>query len=229
MLLSQFFLPLLKENPAEAQIISHTLMLRSGMIKQQCSGIYSWLPLGLKVLKNVENIVRSFMNQDRGIELLMACVQPASLWAESNRIGSYGEEMLKFKDRHNNELLFGPTNEEVITDIFRSSIRSYKDLPKNFYHIQWKFRDEIRPRFGLMRAREFLMKDAYSFDIDCESAHTTYNKMYLAYIKIFRALGLHAIPVLADTGQIGGKLSHEFHILAQSGESTIFYDKRLLT
>ncbi|WP_342269843.1 proline--tRNA ligase [Rickettsia endosymbiont of Orchestes rusci] len=229
MLLSKYFLPVLKEEPAEAQIISHKLMLRSGMIRQQAAGIYSWLPLGLKVLKNIENIVRLNMDKAGALEVLMPCIQPASLWVESGRFENYGKEMLKFPDRHDNILLFGPTNEDMITDIFRHNIQSYKDLPKNLYHIQWKFRDEIRPRFGVMRGREFLMKDAYSFDIDEENAVKTYNNMYKAYINTFRDLGVSVVPVIADNGPIGGKLSHEFHIIAETGESTIYYDKRFKT
>lgn len=229
MLLSKYFLPVLKEDPAEAQIISHKLMLRSGMIRQQAAGIYSWLPLGLKVLNNIENIVRNNMNKMGAIEILMPCIQPASLWVESGRFDNYGKEMLKFKDRHDNSLLFGPTNEDMITDIFRNNIQSYKDLPKNLYHIQWKFRDEIRPRFGVLRGREFLMKDAYSFDIDRSSAVQSYNQMYLTYMRIFRDMGLNIVPVLADNGPIGGHLSHEFHIIADNGESNIFYDKKFLS
>lgn len=229
MLLSKYFLPVLKEEPVEAQVLSHRLMLRSGMIKQQSAGIYSWLPIGLKALKNVENIVRLNMNKVGAIEILMPCIQPASLWVESGRFENYGKEMLKFQDRHDNTLLFGPTNEDMVTDIFRNNIQSYKDLPKNLYHIQWKFRDEIRPRFGVMRGREFLMKDAYTFDIDQISAVKTYNQMYLAYMQTFRDMGLTVIPVLADNGPIGGNLSHEFHILADNGESTIFYDKKFLS
>lgn len=226
MLLSQYFLPVLKEQPIEAQVISHSLMLRSGMIRQQAAGIYSWLPLGLKVLKNIESIVRLNMNAAGCIELLMPCAQPAELWIESGRYEAYGKEMLRFKDRHENMLLFGPSGEDMITDIFRGTIQSYKDLPKNFYQIQWKFRDEIRPRFGVMRGREFLMKDAYSFDIDEASAIKTYNQMFVAYMHTFRDLGLCAIPVIADNGAIGGKMSHEFHILAETGESTLYYDKK---
>lgn len=226
MLLSKYFLPVLKEEPVEAQIISHKLMLRSGMIRQQSAGIYAWLPLGLKVLKNIENIVRQNMDKVGVIELLMPCIQPASLWIESGRFENYGKEMLKFQDRHDNTLLFGPTNEDMITDIFRKNIQSYKDLPKNIYHIQWKFRDEIRPRFGVMRGREFLMKDAYSFDINAENAVKTYNNMYKAYMNTFQDLGVYAVPVVADNGPIGGNLSHEFHIIAETGESTIYYDKR---
>lgn len=228
MRLSQYFLPVLKEVPAEAQVISHRLMLRSGMIRQQSSGIYSWLPLGLQILKNIVNIINHNMNQIGSLEILMPCIQPASLWVESGRFENYGKEMLKFQDRHDNTLLFGPTNEDMITDIFRNNIQSYKDLPKNLYHIQWKFRDEIRPRFGVMRAREFLMKDAYSFDIDQVAAYSTYNKMYLAYLKTFADMGLNIVPVLADNGPIGGNLSHEFHICTENGESNIFYDKKFL-
>lgn len=225
MLLSKYFLHTLKEQPAEAQVISHSLMLRSGMIKQQASGIYSWLPLGHRVLKNIENIVRVNMNAFGAIELLMPCVQPSSLWIESGRFNDYGKEMLKFHDRHDNALLFGPTNEEMITDIFRSSVKSYKDLPKNLYHIQWKFRDEIRPRFGVMRGREFLMKDAYSFDIDKPSAIKSYDLIYNVYVSCFHDMGVSVIPVAADNGVIGGDLSHEFHVLADTGESTLYYDK----
>lgn len=228
MLLSKYFLPVLKEVPAEAQIVSHRLMLRSGMIRQQASGLYSWLPLGLKVLQNIMHIVNHNMQQVGSLEILMPCIQPASLWIASGRFENYGKEMLKFQDRHDNTLLFGPTNEDMITDIFKHNIKSYKDLPKNLYHIQWKFRDEIRPRFGVMRAREFLMKDAYSFDIDQASAMLHYNKMYLAYLNTFCDIGLDVIPVLADNGPIGGNLSHEFHIQTVNGESSIFYDKQIL-
>lgn len=226
MLLSKYFLPVLREQPQDAQISSHSLMLRSGMIKQQSAGIYSWLPLGLKVLKNVENIIRFNMNATGCIELLMPCIQSAELWKESGRFDDYGKEMLKFPDRHDNMMLFGPTNEEMITDIFRKTIKSYKDLPKNFYQIQWKFRDEIRPRFGVMRGREFLMKDAYSFDIDQEGALESYNSMYAAYMRTFKDLGVSAIPVAADNGVIGGNLSHEFHIIADTGESDLYYDSK---
>lgn len=228
MLLSQYFLPVRTEVPAEAQIISHQLMLRSGMIRQQAAGIYSWLPIGLKVLQNITHIINHNMEKVGSLQVLMPCIQPASLWFESGRFENYGKEMLKFQDRHDNTLLFGPTNEDMITDIFRRNIQSYKDLPKNLYHVQWKFRDEIRPRFGVMRAREFLMKDAYSFDIDQAHAYDTYNKMYLAYLKTFADMGLDVIPVLADNGPIGGNLSHEFHIRAENGESNIFYDKKFL-
>jgi len=204
--------------------MSHRLMLRAGMVRQLSSGLYSWLPLGLKVLRNIERIVTREMDRAGALELLMPCIQPAELWQESGRYDDYGKEMLRITDRHERPLLFGPTNEEVITDIFRQNIRSYKDLPKNLYHIQWKFRDEIRPRFGVMRGREFLMKDAYSFDIDFEAAKKSYNTMYETYLRIFKALGMSAIPVNANSGAIGGNLSHEFHIVADTGESEIFYD-----
>ncbi len=226
MLLSKFFLPLLKDSPSEAKITSHSLMLRSGMIKQQASGIYNWLPLGYKVLKNIENIVRINMDAAGFIEMLMPCIQNGDLWHESGRFDVYGEEMLRFKDRHNHDLLFGPTNEEVITDIMRHSIQSYRDLPKIMYQIQWKFRDEIRPRFGVMRGREFLMKDAYSFDVDEETSIATYNQVFAAYMRVFADLGLFVIPVVADNGEIGGNLSHEFHVLAKNGESVLYYDKK---
>jgi prolyl-tRNA synthetase len=224
MRLSSFFLPILKENPVEASIVSHRLMLRAGMIRQLSAGIYNWLPLGLKVLKNVEKIIRQEMDKAGALELLMPCIQPAELWKESDRYNAYGEEMLRIKDRHDHDMLFAPTSEEVVVDIFRKNVFSYKELPKNFYHIQWKFRDEIRPRFGVMRGREFLMKDAYSFDIDYASAKASYDNMYITYLKIFKALGLNAIPVRANTGPIGGDLSHEFHILAATGESEVYYD-----
>jgi prolyl-tRNA synthetase len=223
MKLSQYFLPILKDTPREAQIISHQLMLRAGMIRQLASGIYNWLPLGLRVLNKVENIVRDEMNRAGAVELLMPTMQPAELWDESGR-GSYGDETLTATDRHGRKLIYGPTNEEVITDLFRTNVKTYKNLPLNLYHIQWKFRDEIRPRFGVMRGREFLMKDAYSFDIDEESAIKSYNNMYAAYIKIFRRMGLKAIPFQADTGMIGGSLSHEFQVIAETGESQIYYD-----
>jgi len=202
------------------------LMLKSGMIRQHAAGIYNWLPLGIKALKNVEKIVRFNMDASGFIEMLMPCIQSADLWIESGRFDTYGKEMLKFKDRHDHDLLFGPTNEEVLTDIARHSMQSYKDLPKVFYQIQWKFRDEIRPRFGLMRGREFLMKDAYSLDIDEEGAIKTYNQMFTAYMRTFSDLGLLAIPLAADTGEIGGSLSHEFHVIADTGESTLYYDKK---
>lgn len=226
MRLSQYFLPVLKEKPAEAQIVSHSLMLRAGMIRQQCSGIYSWLPLGLKVLRNIQSIVTHHMNASGCIEILMPTIQSADLWHESERYDDYGKEMLRIIDRHDNHLLYGPTNEEMVTDIFRNNVHSYKDLPKNLYHIQWKFRDEIRPRFGVMRGREFLMKDAYSFDIDHDNAVKSYNKMYSAYLRTFSALGVQVIPVQAESGAIGGNLSHEFHIIADTGESALYYDKK---
>jgi len=226
MLLSKYFLPVLKEQPKEEQIASHSLMLKSGMIRQTSAGIYSWLPLGLKVLKNIEEIVRFNMDAAGFVELLMPCVQDGDLWRESGRLDVYGKEMLRFKDRHDHDLLFGPTNEEVITDIVRNSLQSYRDLPKVFYQIQWKFRDEIRPRFGVMRGREFLMKDAYSMDIDHESAIKTYDQIFAAYMRTFRDLGLNAIPLAADPGEIGGDMSHEFHVVADTGESQLFYDKK---
>ena len=227
MRLSNFFLPTLKETPLEASVVSHQLLLRAGMIRQTASGIYSWLPLGLRVLRKVENIIRQEMNKSGALEVLMPTIQPAELWIESGRYDAYGKEMLRIKDRHDRDILYGPTHEEVITDLFRKNINSYKDLPKNFYQINWKFRDEIRPRFGLMRGREFLMKDSYSFDINEENARKTYNLMYETYYKIFLKMGLKPIALRADTGAIGGDLSHEFHILADVGESAIFYDKKL--
>lgn len=226
MLLSKYYLPVLKEKPSEAQVVSHMLMLKSGMIKQAASGIYNWLPLGLKALKNVEKIVRFNMDASDFVEILMPCVQDGDLWKESGRLDVYGEEMLRFKDRHDHDLLFGPTNEEAITDIIRGSVQSYKELPKVLYQIQWKFRDEIRPRFGLMRGREFLMKDAYSLDVDMESAIRTYDHVFAAYMRTFRDLGLNAIPMSADPGEIGGDLSHEFHVVADTGESLVYYDKK---
>jgi len=225
--LSKLFLPILKENPAEAKIKSHQLMLRVGMIKQSSSGIYSWLPLGLKIMKKIENIVREEQNNIGAQELLMPTIQSADIWKESGRYDDYGEEMLRIKDRQNREMLYGPTNEELITEIFRASIKSYKSLPQSLYHIQWKFRDELRPRFGVMRCREFLMKDAYTFDLSNEDAVKSYNKMYFAYLKTFKRMGLAAIPMAADTGPIGGNLSHEFVILAETGESKIYADKRI--
>jgi prolyl-tRNA synthetase len=224
MRLSNYFLPTLKETPSEAQIASHRLMLRAGMIAQECAGIYHWLPLGLKVLQKVEAIVRQGMNDAGFQEVLMPTLQPAELWEESGRYDDYGKEMLRITDRHDRRLLYGPTAEEAITDIARRFMKSYKDLPKVLYQIQWKFRDEIRPRFGIMRGREFLMKDAYSFDMDAESARATYQRVMQAYMKTFKNLGLKAVPVRADTGPIGGDLSHEFHVLAETGESDIYYD-----
>ena len=222
MRLSRFFLPILKEAPREAEIVSHKLMVRAGMLRQQAAGIYSLLPLGLRVLNKVNAIVREEQNRAGAIELLMPTIQPADLWRESGRYDVYGKEMLRIQDRHERDLLYGPTNEEMITEIFRSYVRSYKDLPLNLYHIQLKFRDEVRPRFGLMRGREFLMKDAYSFDIDQAGARHSYNKMFVAYLRTFARLGLKSIPMVADTGPIGGNLSHEFIILASTGESEVF-------
>ncbi|WP_439528676.1 proline--tRNA ligase [Pannonibacter sp.] len=228
MRLSRFFLPILKETPKEAEIVSHRLMLRAGMIRQQSAGIYSWLPLGFRVLRKIEKIVEEEQNRAGAVQLLMPTIQTADLWRESGRYDAYGKEMLRITDRHEREMLFGPTNEEMITEIFRSYVRSYKDLPLNLYHIQWKFRDEVRPRFGIMRGREFLMKDAYSFDIDKESARHAYNRMFVAYLRTFARMGLKAIPMRADTGPIGGDMSHEFIILAATGESAVFCDKSLL-
>jgi prolyl-tRNA synthetase len=228
MRLSRYFLPILRETPKEAEIVSHRLMLRAGMIRQEQAGIYAWLPLGLRVLNKISAIVREEQNRAGAIELLMPTIQPAELWRESGRYDDYGKEMLRIKDRHEREMLFGPTNEEMITEIFRAYVRSYKDLPLNLYHIQWKFRDEVRPRFGVMRSREFLMKDAYSFDIDAESARHSYNKMFVAYLRTFARMGLTAIPMVADTGPIGGDLSHEFIILASTGESEVFCHKDYL-
>ncbi len=226
MKLSQYFLPTLKENPIDATVVSHQLMIRAGMIRQTASGIYTWLPLGLKVLRKVEKIIKEEMDKAGALEVLMPTIQPAELWIESGRYEAYGKEMLRIKDRHDRDILYGPTHEEVITDIFRKNVTSYKDLPKNLYQIHWKFRDEIRPRFGLMRGREFLMKDSYSFDIDETAAKKTYNLMYATYFKIFRRMGLKPMAVKADTGAIGGDLSHEFHVLANTGESAIYYDKK---
>ena len=227
MLFSKSFIPILKNNPSEAVIKSHQLMLRVGMIKQSSAGIYSWLPLGFKVMKKIEQIVRE--EQDRiGVqEILMPTIQSSEIWKESGRYEDYGEEMLRIKDRQNREMLYGPTNEELITDIFRTSIKSYKSLPQLLYHIQWKFRDELRPRFGIMRCREFYMKDAYSFDLNDEEANFSYNKFFLSYLRTFQRLELSAIPMAADTGPIGGNLSHEFVILAETGESKIYTDKRI--
>ena len=227
MYLSNYFLPILKNNPSEAQIKSHQLMLRVGMIKQSSSGIYSWLPMGFKIMKKIENIVREEQNKIGAQELLMPTIQSAEIWKESGRYNDYGDEMLRIKDRQGREMLYGPTNEELITEIFRSAIKSYKLLPQLLYHIQWKFRDELRPRFGIMRCREFLMKDAYSFDLNDDDAVLSYNKMFLSYLKTFQRLELSAIPMAADTGPIGGNLSHEFVILAESGESKIFADKKI--
>ncbi|QKX01528.1 proline--tRNA ligase [Wolbachia endosymbiont of Cruorifilaria tuberocauda] len=224
MRLSKYYLPTLKENPTGAEIISHQYSLRAGLIKQTSSGIYSWLPLGLLVLKNIESIIRDEMNKSGAIEVLMPCVQPANLWQESKRYDNYGKEMLRIKDRYESDMLFAPTHEEVATDLIRGMVKSYKSLPLCLYQIQWKFRDEIRPRYGVMRGREFLMKDAYSFDIDHKNALNSYNSMYKTYIKIFKRIGLTPTVVRADTGVIGGNLSHEFHILASIGESTLYYN-----
>ena len=225
---SHYFIPTLKENPKEAEIVSHRLMLRAGMIKQTSAGIYAWLPLGLKVLKKVEQIVREEQNRAGAIEILMPTIQPAELWQESGRYDAYGKEMLRIQDRHERDMLFGPTNEEMVTDIVRAHVKSYKDLPLNLYHIQWKFRDEIRPRFGVMRGREFFMKDAYSFDVDQEAARLSYQKMFLAYLRTFARMGIKAIPMQAETGPIGGNLSHEFIILAETGESEVYIDQKWL-
>ena len=228
MRLSNYFLPVSKEAPADASIVSHQLMLRTGMIRQNGAGIYSWLPLGLRVLKRIEQIVREEMDRSGAIEMLMPTLQQADLWRESGRYEAYGKEMLRIKDRHDREMLFGPTNEELITDVFRAYVKSYKQLPLNLYHQQWKFRDEVRPRFGVMRGREFLMKDAYSFDLTEEGARAAYRKMFCAYLNAFDRMGLTAIPMRADTGPIGGDLSHEFIILADTGESAVFCDRELL-
>ena len=225
MRLRQYFLPLLKETPKEAQIASHRLMLRAGMIQQSSAGIYSWLPLGKKVLDKIADIVREEQNRAGALEIMMPTIQPAELWQESGRYDDYGAEMLRIKDRHDRDMLYGPTNEEQVTDIFRAHVRSYKALPLNLYHIQWKFRDEVRPRFGIMRGREFLMKDAYSFDSDAAGARAAYNRMFVSYLKTFARMGLTAIPMEADTGPIGGDMSHEFIILAETGESGVYFHK----
>ena len=228
MRLSRYFLPLLRETPKEAEIASHRLMLRAGMIRQEAAGIYAFLPLGFRVLQKVCAIVREEQDRAGAIELLMPTIQSADLWRESGRYEAYGKEMLRIKDRHDRDMLYGPTNEEMITEIFRSYVRSYKDLPLNLYHLQWKFRDEVRPRFGLMRGREFLMKDAYSFDLDFEGAKHAYNRMFVAYLRTFARMGLKAIPMVAESGPIGGNLSHEFIILADTGESEVFCDSEYL-
>ena len=227
MYLSKLFIPITRDIPTEAKIKSHQLMLQTGMIKQSSAGIYSWLPLGFKVMKKIEQIVREEQNSIGAQEMLMPTIQSAEIWKESGRYDDYGEEMLRIKDRQGREMLYGPTNEELITDVFRSSVKSYKLLPQILYHIQWKFRDEIRPRFGVMRCKEFFMKDAYSFDLTDDDAKKSYNKMFFSYLKTFNRLGLKAIPMAADTGPIGGDLSHEFIILADTGESQIFADKRI--
>lgn len=228
MRLSRYFLPILRETPKEAEIVSHRLALRAGLIRQESAGIYAWLPLGLRVLNKVCGIIREEQNRAGAVELLMPTIQSADLWRESGRYDAYGKEMLRISDRHEREMLFGPTNEEMITEIFRAYVRSYKSLPLNLYHLQWKFRDEIRPRFGTMRSREFLMKDAYSFDLDQAGARHAYNRMFVAYLRTFERMGLKAIPMRADTGPIGGDLSHEFIILASTGESAVFCHKDYL-
>jgi prolyl-tRNA synthetase len=228
MRLSRYFLPVLRDVPKEAEIVSHRLMLRAGMIRQQASGLYSWLPLGYKVLMKVQKIIEEEQNRSGAVQLLMPTIQSADLWRESGRYDAYGKEMLRIEDRHEREFLYGPTNEEMITDIFRSYVKSYKDLPLNLYHIQWKFRDEVRPRFGTMRSREFLMKDAYSFDLSKEAAVEAYERMFVAYMRTYARMGLTAIPMRADTGPIGGDLSHEWIVLADTGESAVFCDRRLL-
>ncbi len=228
MRLSRYFLPLLKETPAEAQIVSHRLMLRAGLIRQEAAGIYAWLPLGHRVLRKIEQIVREEQDRAGAIEILMPTLQSAELWRETGRYDAYGKEMLRIKDRHERELLYGPTNEDMVTEIFRAYVRSYKSLPLNLYHIQWKFRDEVRPRFGVMRGREFLMKDAYSFDLDREGARKSYNKMFVAYLRTFARMGLKSIPMRAETGPIGGDLSHEFIILADTGESQVYCHRDLI-
>jgi prolyl-tRNA synthetase len=222
MRLSRYFLPILRETPKEAEIVSHRLMLRAGMIRQEAAGIYAFLPLGLRVLDKVCRIVREEQNRSGAVELLMPTIQSADLWRESGRYDAYGKEMLRIADRHEREMLYGPTNEEMITEIFRAYVRSYKSLPLNLYHLQWKFRDEVRPRFGLMRGREFLMKDAYSFDLDFDGAKHAYNRMFVAYLRTFARMGLRSIPMVAESGPIGGNLSHEFIVLADTGESEVF-------
>lgn len=228
MRLSRYFLPILKENPREAEIVSHRLMLRAGLIRQQNAGSFTWLPLGKRVLDKVCNIIREEQDRAGAQEILMPTIQSAELWRESGRYDDYGKEMLRIKDRHERDMLYGPTNEEMVTDIFRSYVKSYKDLPLNLYHIQWKFRDEVRPRFGVMRSREFLMKDAYSFDLDYEGAKAAYNRMFVAYLRTFERVGMKSIPMRADTGPIGGDLSHEFIILADTGESAVFCHRDFL-
>ncbi|HEX8513958.1 MAG TPA: proline--tRNA ligase [Allosphingosinicella sp.] len=227
MRLSSYFLPVMKETPSDAQIVSHQLMLRAGLVRQTAAGIYAWLPLGLKVLKRIERIVREEQDRAGAVELLMPTLQSADLWRQSGRYDAYGPEMLRIRDRHDRDMLYGPTNEEMVTALFRDGARSYRDLPRILYHIQWKFRDEVRPRFGVMRGREFLMKDAYSFDLDEEGLRSSYEAMFVAYLRTFARLGLTAVPVKAPTGPIGGDLSHEFHILADTGESALFYDSAI--
>jgi len=225
MRLSRYFLPILRDDPKEAEIVSHKLMLRAGMIRQEAAGSYSWLPLGLRALRKIEQIVREEQDRAGALEVLMPTIQSADLWRKSGRYEAYGKEMLRIKDRHDRDMLYGPTNEEMITDIFRQGVQSYKDLPRNLYHIQWKFRDEVRPRFGVMRGREFLMKDAYSFDLTREGGQHSYNKMFVSYLRTFARMGLKAVPMRAETGPIGGKDSHEFLILADTGESAVFFDR----
>ena len=229
MRLSRYFLPLLRDDPKEAEIVSHRLMLRAGMIRQSSAGIYSWLPLGFQVLSKIEQIVREEQDRAGALELLMPTIQPAEIWKESGRYEVYGQEMLRISDRHEREMLYGPTNEELITAIFRDGVKSYKDLPRILYHIQWKFRDEIRPRFGVMRGREFLMKDSYSFDLTVEDARKAYNKMFVSYLRTFARMGLKSVPMVAETGPIGGNLSHEFIILADTGESEVYCHRDLVT
>src|SRR5262252_6922612 len=228
MRLSAYFMPTLKENPTEAQIVSHRLMLRAGMIRQASAGIYSWLPLGFRVLKRIEQIVREEQDRAGCQEVLMPTIQSADLWKKSGRYEDYGKEMLRITDRHEREMLYGPTNEELITAIFRDAVKSYKDLPRILYHIQWKFRDEIRPRFGVMRGREFLMKDSYSFDLTVEDARVSYNKMFVSYLRTFDRMGLKSIPMAAESGPIGGDMSHEFIILAETGESEVYCHRDLV-
>ncbi|MEM6972472.1 MAG: proline--tRNA ligase [Pseudomonadota bacterium] len=228
MRLSRYFLPVLKETPAEAQIVSHRLMLRAGMVRQASAGIYSWLPLGYKVLRNIQRVVHEEQQRAGAIPVLMPTIQSADLWRESGRYDAYGPEMLRIRDRHDRDMLFGPTNEEQITEIFRGSATSYRDVPKMLYHIQWKFRDEIRPRFGVMRGREFLMKDGYSFDLDRAGAEVSYNKMMVSYLRTFERLGLKAVPMQAESGPIGGDLAHEFLVLAETGESEVFLDRKIV-
>src|SRR5512147_3103175 len=228
MRLSRYFLPLLKETPAEAQIVSHRYMLRAGMVRQSAAGIYTWLPLGFRVLQKIEQIVREEQDRSGAIEVLMPTIQSADLWKKSERYEVYGKEMLRISDRHEREMLYGPTNEELITQIFRDGVKSYKELPRILYHIQWKFRDEIRPRFGVMRGREFLMKDSYSFDLTVDDARKSYNKMFVSYLRTFARMGLKSVPMVAETGPIGGNLSHEFIILADTGESEVYCHRDLV-
>ncbi len=227
MRLSQYFMPILRDDPKEAEIASHKLMLRAGLVRQEAAGSYSWLPMGFRVLKKIEQIVREEQDRAGALEVLMPTLQSADLWKKSGRYDAYGKEMLRIKDRQDRDMLYGPTNEEMITDIFRSGIQSYKDVPRNLYHIQWKFRDEVRPRFGVMRGREFLMKDAYSFDLTAEAGKHSYNKMFVSYLKTFARMGIKAVPMRADTGPIGGDASHEFLVLADTGESGVFFDGAL--